>query len=168
MHPIAKQLIETLPLLPHPEGGHFKEMYRSKEVVITNRDSTSIQRSAGTSIYYMLSSEDFSAWHKLKSDEVWHFYQGCPLTVYILNKKMGLLSYKLGNPLEFSNAQFQLVICANQWFAAQPDYENSYSLVGCTVSPGFDFSDFELAKYNQLIAEFPQQVEWVSKFIRSK
>lgn len=165
MHTEAKILVEKLALQPHPEGGFYKEVYRAKDEVLPLSRDDSEKRNASTSIYYLLTSNDYSAWHRIKSDEIWHFYQGCPLSIYILSKNKKLQIHKLGNPAHTPTATFQVIVEANQWFAAQPDEPNNYTLAGCTVAPGFDFKDFELADH-QLIQSYPEQAEMIRRFRR--
>ena len=163
MNPIAKNLIQQLDLVPHIEGGYFKEVYRSQDQVKSSvhADET---RVAYTSIYYLLPSNEFSAWHKLKSDEIWHYYHGCSLLIYVLDPKQGLLTYRLGNAVEKKDSQFQLMIPANLWFAAQPIETDSYTLVSCSVAPGFEYQDFTLAERQDLLKEFPQYASIIEKF----
>ncbi len=162
MHPEAKKLIDTLELQPHPEGGFYKEVHRSRDEVLSL--NTNDKRNACTSIFYLLTSNDYSAWHRLKSDEIWHFYQGSPLNIYVLNKNE-IEIRKLGNPLQTVNASFKVIVEANQWFAAQPENLDSYTLAGCTVAPGFDFMDFEMAD-SKLIAAYPVHEKILRKFLR--
>lgn len=168
MNPTAKSLIQKMGLIPHPEGGYFKEIYRSSDIVIPMGMPDNYKRVASTSIYYLLCDNQFSAWHKLKSDEIWHFYHGSPLTIYLLNKDGELATHKLGDPTTIKDAHFQVVITANQWFAAQPDDPHSYTLIGCTVAPGFEFEDFELANRDKLNAMYPAHTTLIKKFTLGK
>jgi uncharacterized protein len=156
--------IENLQLQPHPEGGYFREVYRSRETIsadllMVRYDS---ERSFATSIYFLLKSDQISAFHRLKSDEIWHFYSGSPITVYIIDKE-GRLSETICGRDVLNNEQLQLVIPHGCWFAAKVNQPDSYSLVGCNVAPGFDFSDFELAEKSALMECFPQHRELISK-----
>lgn len=159
----ARYWVEKLKLQKHPEGGWFAETYRSEGCIPAQSlaQTHSGARSFSTAIYFLLESADFSAFHKIKSDEVWHFYTGSPIAVFSLNPKGELKKYLLG--VEHG---FQTVIKAGDWFAAKPLEEKSFSLVGCTVAPGFDFSDFELAKRRELCALFPQHKVLIEKFTR--
>ena len=151
--------IEHLNMDDHPEGGYFKETYRSAEKVI-NRNGQA--RSASTGIYFLLTSDNFSAFHKIESDEMWHFYDGAALSVYVIHGTGELEILKIGNDIE-KGEQLQAIVPAGCWFASKVDAPNSYSLVGCTVSPGFDFEDFVLAKADELIKAYPKH----EKVIRS-
>lgn len=150
----ADRLIHALGLQPHPEGGHFRETYRSTESV---RCSDGRIRSASTAIYYLLRGGDYSAWHRIRSDELWHFHAGTPLEVHVLTDDGKLVTHRLGNPLEYPGAVFQAMVPANHWFAAErvSSGPEDFSLLGCTVAPGFEFSEFELAEASDLAARFP-------------
>lgn len=153
----ATYWIDKLQLTPHPEGGFFKETYRSNEQV--DKDHLPLRfggtRSFSTAIYFLLRSQDRSLFHRIKSDEIWHHYAGSSLTIYVLTET-GLTTYKLGTSLE-NGESVQVVIPANCWFGAMVNEPDSYVLAGCTVSPGFDFHDFELAHRADLLHAFPQQ-----------
>jgi uncharacterized protein len=152
----AEYWIEHLQLKPHPEGGFFRESYRSVERVDKNALPTRFHgdRNFSTAIYFLLRSRDKSMFHRIKSDELWHFYDGAPLTVFVLGDD-GLSYLKLGRSVE-KNELPQIVIPANVWFAATVNDADSYTLAGCTVSPAFDFEDFELADRDMLVGKFPQ------------
>ncbi len=147
--------IKKLKLAPHPEGGWFKEVYRSPEVV--NREALpprfSGSRNFSTAIYYLLEEGDFSAFHRIKSDEIWHFYDGLTMEIIEINATGKLTIHYLGTE-PGKDTQPQVVVKAGSWFAARP--LGSFTLVGCTVSPGFDFADFEMADKSQLTKQFPQ------------
>lgn len=154
-------------MLKHPEGGYYKETYRSTEGVLKASlpDRFGGDRSFCTGIYFLLQKGEFSAFHRIKSDEMWHFYYGSPLNVYVINTKGKLEVLKLGDNFD-KGEQFQAVVPAGSWFASAPADEGSFSLVGCTVSPGFDFADFAMAKKEDLIQQFPQHKEVISKYCR--
>jgi len=152
-NPAVSRLIRQLDLKPHPEGGHYRETYRCAEQVA--RPGSGSRRSACTAIYYLLSGTAYSAWHRIDSDELWHFHLGCPLTVYCLSEGEGLVVHRLGNALEEDGAVFQAVVPAGSWFAAERMDARGYSLVGCTVAPGFEFSAFELARADDLRRQYP-------------
>ncbi len=154
MYPID-YWINHLDLQAHPEGGFYKETYRSKEIIATcglpaRFDGT---RNFSTAIYFLLRSEDRSVFHRIKSDELWHFYDGTTLLIYILTDD-GLTIKRLGNNLLLGES-LQVVVPANCWFGARVENKQSYSLCGCTVAPGFDFQDFEMADREELIKEYP-------------
>jgi len=113
------ELIRRFDLQPHPEGGFFRETYRSADAV--HRESSADARSASTAIYYLLCDGAHSAWHRIKSDEVWHFYAGDPLNVYVLEDDGSPSVHRLGNALEHSDCVFQAVVSSGRWFAAQCD-----------------------------------------------
>ena len=152
----AKFYIEQLQLIPHPEGGFYKETYRSNETIsakaLENFDG---DRSYSTAIYYLLEQSDFSAFHKLKSDECWHFYAGSTLLIHVLYNNRNYELIKLGSAIDKTEV-FQFVVPANTWFAAECADKSSFALTGCTVAPGFDFADFEMADQKNLLKEFPK------------
>jgi predicted cupin superfamily sugar epimerase len=147
--------INHLELQPHPEGGYFKENYRSSEIIPSAAppDRFDGDRSFSTAIYFLLRSEDRSVFHRIKSDEVWHFYQGSTLLIYVLQENE-LKIHKVGSDLE-KGESLQVVIPANCWFGAHVEKENSFALCGCTVAPGFDFRDFEMADRKDLLKKYP-------------
>jgi predicted cupin superfamily sugar epimerase len=155
----AQYWIKRLELQPHPEGGYYKEVYRSEESVDGkllpgNRDGV---RSVSTAIYFLLEGNDFSAFHRIKSDEIWHFYDGAPLMIYAIDKEGKLNEYPLGvdSPMQ--------IIPKEEWFAAELIDKSSYALVGCTVAPGFDFADFEMGNKEVLINTNPQFQEIINR-----
>jgi len=162
----AKQLIKVLNLHPHPEGGYYKRTYESDNLVMSSIHSQAEKRRAGTAIYYLLQQPDFSAWHRLKSDELWHFYAGDTVYIHVIDKDGMLTSKKLGDKLNEPDAEYQHIIRAGSWFAAELEKEDGFILLGCTVSPGFEFSDFELADRDQLIALYPQHNQIITKLTR--
>ncbi|MCX5714466.1 MAG: cupin domain-containing protein, partial [Candidatus Omnitrophica bacterium] len=151
-------------LLKHPEGGYYKEVYRSNELINKNHlaDRFTGDRCYCTSIYFLLNKNDFSAFHRIKSDETWHFYSGTSLSIYIIDEQTGLTRITLGNQLDEDNV-LQYTIQRNTWFAAELNHENSFALVGCSVYPGFDFNDFELAKKENLITQMPEHRTIIEK-----
>jgi predicted cupin superfamily sugar epimerase len=163
----AQEYIQTLGLQRHPEGGYFAECYRSQEIV--NPTAARYQggsRCAGTSIYYLLEKQDFSAWHKVNSDELWHHYQGCAMQIYQIDPAGQLSTVILGNPAETPGAHFQTAVPAGYWFAVELMDKSSFGLVGCTVAPGFEFADFELAKRDKLIKQFPVHADLIKRLYR--
>jgi uncharacterized protein len=148
-------LIERFGLLPHPEGGYYSETFRSAGIV--RRDGAPGEtRRASTAIYYMLCDGAHSAWHRIRSDEVWHFYAGEPIDIHMLDANGVLATHRLGNALAHPEAAFQVVVPAGQWFAAELGDPATFALVGCTVAPGFEFSEFELADVLELSAASPE------------
>lgn len=162
----ADYWIKQLHLEPHPEGGYFRESYRSAGVIpASGLPNYFGSRNFSTAIYFLLKGNEFSALHKLKSDEVWHFYDGCSLRLHVLLPEGTLITKVLGKDFE-NGEQLQLVVPANHWFAAQPIDENSFTLAGCTLAPGFDFNDFELAKHSELSAQLPLHNDFIRQFTR--
>ncbi len=147
-------LIRRLELAPHPEGGYFRETYRARGTV--NRAGESEPRSASTAIYFLLCDGAHSAWHRIRSDEVWHFYAGDPIDVHVLDAQGTLVTHRLGDALVHDDAVFQAVVQAGDWFAAECADARGAALIGCTVAPGFEFSEFEMAERGVLEARFPQ------------
>jgi len=146
----TNEIIQQLQLVPHPEGGYFKETYRSAETLTTPEGKS---RNISTAIYYLLENDDKSHFHRIQSDEIWHFHQNDPLEIFIIDQGE-LIVKTLGN--NFTQGEVpQVVVPAGRWFAAQVKNASGYSLVSCTVAPGFDFTDFELAEKETLIHEFP-------------
>jgi len=162
----AEYWIETLQLKPHPEGGFYKEMYRTDEkVAIENLPDRYVgERNFATSIYFLLPSEDISAFHRIASDELWFFHAGSQVEIYVLDKN-GLQTIKLGISNE-NGSQLQAVIPRQTWFAAKVVEPDSYCLVSCVVSPGFDFADFELAQRGVLLNEYREFDDIIIQFTR--
>jgi 5'-methylthioadenosine/S-adenosylhomocysteine nucleosidase len=161
-------LVDQFKLQPHPEGGYYARIYESK-INIQSFDSDRYQgetRKAGTAIYYLLRGTDFSAFHILKSDELWHYYKGSAIKIHVINNLGNLSSYLLGDPSQISGAAFQVNIPSGNWFAAEVVDKKSFCFVGCTVSPGFEFKDFELADRDSLISQFGQHANIIKRFTR--
>jgi predicted cupin superfamily sugar epimerase len=159
--------ISHLGLEKHPEGGWFKEVFRSNEILSKKSlpgRYTSF-RAVSTSIYYLLKGNEFSSFHRLRSDEIWHFYSGSPVSVYIISPT-GYLTINTCGPLAEQGNNFQLLIPKGSWFAAKVIDPSSFALLGCTVAPGFDFEDFELGKRESLLNRFPQHAEIIKEFTR--
>jgi predicted cupin superfamily sugar epimerase len=152
-------------LEPHPEGGYFKEIYRSQDICEKPPSRFHGPRNFSTTIYYLLEGHQFSAFHRIKSDENWHFYDGDRLNIYIIDQDGRLLMESLGRNLD-KKEKLQVVIPGGWWFAAQPEYETGYSLVGCTVAPGFDFSDFELGNRDELLEKYTSYQNIIEKFTK--
>ncbi|GAB3653052.1 cupin domain-containing protein [Echinicola sediminis] len=161
------QIIEKLGLQAHPEGGHYREVYRSEGKISQESLPQQIEgeRNYVTSIYFMLTSDTFSAFHRIKQDEIWHFYQGASIKLHTLSPTGIHKEYLIGHDI-LNGQKPQLVVPAGHWFAAEVMGKDSFALVGCTVAPGFDFSDFELAEREQLIQQFPAHDQLISAFTR--
>lgn len=161
-------IIKQLDLQPHPEGGYYKRVFQSTDTVKSCDQERyhNENRSAGTSIYYLLKGEDFSAWHRLKSDEIWHYYKGTPIKIHVIDKNGNYTSVVLGDPKVNALASFQISISAGNWFAAEVIDKSSYCLIGCTVSPGFEFKDFELGNRDALLSRYPQHEAIIQRLTR--
>lgn len=146
-------IIDLLNLEPHPEGGFYKETYRSRTRVSELKHASN--KSAYTSIYYLLAGKDFSAWHRIKSDETWYFHLGCDLLIYYIDQSKVVRTVQIG----MESKSFQATIPANTWFAAKPLKEDVYCLVSCAVAPGFEFEDFEMGTREALLNEFGTTAE---------
>ncbi|MFK7750386.1 MAG: cupin domain-containing protein [Kordia sp.] len=167
MNSEINKLVSNLNLLPHPEGGFYKEVYRSATVITKEAlpANFSGDRSYCTSIYFLLTSENFSAFHRIKQDEIWHFYGGSSLSVHVIDTEGNYTEHKVG--MNFNNGeQPQLVVPAGCWFASSVPQKDSYAFVGCTVAPGFDFDDFELANRTALKDEYPLHSDVIHRLTR--
>ena len=148
----ADSIIRTLELSPHPEGGHYREVFRAPDAVSSLRHASA--RSASTAIYFLLRGGEFSAFHRVSSDELWHHYLGDPLELIVMDAN-GLRSFVLGPGLPLGQRPLG-VVPANAWQAARPmQGPAGFALCGCTVAPGFDFADFELPSRVELSHAFP-------------
>ena len=150
----AALIIEQYGLHPHPEGGFFAETYRSPGLIPGSALPTEFagERNYSTAIVFLLRENDFSALHRLRQDEVWHFYLGGPLRLVMISPEGRFLETTLGRD---GTEVVQAVVPAGWWFGAKPAGGAGFSFVGCTVAPGFDFADFELAKRPDILAQFP-------------
>jgi len=163
----AESIIQHLHLQPHPEGGFYKEVYRSSDMIDATCPAPVFDgsRPYATAIYYLLQEGDFSAFHRIKSDEIWHFYAGGRLLLHLLDKEGIHQCLTLGNSLS-DQTQFQIVMPAGVWFAAEPAPDTAFTLAGCTVAPGFDFRDFEMADKEELALRYPQHQELIQRLCR--
>ncbi len=163
----VKQLVEKLDLQEHVEGGFYKETYRSEGII--KKGSTPVgfesDRNYSTGIYFLLTSDNFSAFHRIKQDEMWHFYEGSPLTIHMIDEGGNYSFHRLGLDLE-NHEEPQFTVPKNVWFASEVEDPNTYCLTGCTVSPGFDFADFELAERKKLIEAYPEHKEVIHRLTR--
>ncbi|MEO8112084.1 MAG: cupin domain-containing protein [Ginsengibacter sp.] len=159
----AGYYIEHLQLRPHPEGGFYRETYRSRENIphaaLPSRFSDA--RSFSTAIFYLLEKGNRSLFHRIKSDECWHFYAGETLLIHVIENNGNYYVVKLGDNIA-AGETLQFVVPATAWFAAEPAPLTSFSLTGCTVAPGFDFLDFELADKKTLTSSFPKHADIIN------
>ena len=164
----ATYWIEKLRLEPHPEGGYFRQTYRSELVIAREALPAGFtgKRAASTAIYFLLEGRNFSAFHRLRSDEVWHFYAGGPLIVQVIEPSGEHSSILLGNDPDAGEA-LQAVVSAGCWFASHVADWKTFAVVGCTVAPGFDFEDFEMGKREELVARYPLQREVIERLTRA-
>ena len=160
----ANYYIEKLVLQKHPEGGWFKEVYRSNENIAATAlgKRFSGQRSISTSIYFLLQKGEFSAFHKIKSDETWHFYDGGTLELFSISPEGKLIIYKLGLNIQKGELP-QITIPHGHYFAAKSKAD--FTFVGCTVAPGFDFVDFEMPSKEELKELFPSQFKIIDELV---
>ena len=162
----SKRWIDHLKLTKHIEGGYFSEVYQSELVLNTSQlpDHFTASRHCCTHIYFLLEKSQFSAFHRIKSDELWHFYAGDSLIVYEIDDSGKLIEHLLGQDPE-SHRLFTCVK-AGSWFGARLTGSGSFALVGCTVSPGFDYADFEMGNRDYLLEKYPQHAVLISSLTR--
>jgi predicted cupin superfamily sugar epimerase len=160
----VEKLIEKYQLIPHPEGGYFRETYRSEGVIPHQAlpDNFKGDRNYCTGIYFLLPQGTKSCLHRIQSDEMWHFYLGGSMTLVLMHEDYGVQNIILGSDLQ-AGETVQFVVPAGWWFGGYPNSESVYSFVGCTVAPGFDFADFELGTRTDLISKFPESSELILK-----
>lgn len=157
-------LIAALGLAAHPEGGFYRETYRAPEAIPNAGLPARFhgERAHATAIYYLLRAGERSKLHRIKSDEVWHFYDGDPLTIVAISSQGQLIETTLGRDFTTGHVP-QHVVPAGYWFGALPSRGSAFTLAGCTVAPGFDFADFELATRAGLLADYPQHRAWIER-----
>lgn len=163
----VKRIVERFELVPHPEGGYFKEVYRSPVTVThPNVPDGDPARPAGTLIYFLLRDAEFSAWHRVRwTDEIWHLYAGGPLELHVIDAEGRYEQRRLtsdvleGDPVT--------VIPAGAWQAARLEAGSGWALGGCTVAPGFDFADFEMPGAAELKALFPDHAAIIDTLTRT-
>lgn len=144
-----QKIIETLQLAPHPEGGYYRQLF--------GNDDTG--RKAISTIYYMLTNNDISAFHRLHGvTEIWYYHAGEPLNLYVINTEGDLTVHNLS-----PNGEMQVVIHPEQWFAAEIPSKKGFCLVGCAVAPAFSFENFELGQKDMLLRMFPQHAEIIGR-----
>lgn len=148
-------VIKSFALVHHPEGGFYKETYRASLELNGLPADFSGPRASSTAIYYLLPSGPKSAFHRIRSDEVWHFDEGGPLKIVEVDPDSGRVHETILGPPSQGGQTYQHVVPANRWFGALPVPRVSYSFVGCTLAPGFDFAHFELAKKEEFLERYP-------------
>ncbi len=168
MRKSAQYWIDKLNLIPHPEGGYYRETYRAQLSIPHDALPPGFTgpRLVSTAIYFLLEGHNFSAFHRLRSDELWHFYAGSPITVRVIEPEGSLSQIQLGGDPEAGEA-LQASVKAGRWFASCLQDADSFALTGCTVAPGFDFADFELGKRSELIGLYPQHRKLIERLTRS-
>jgi|ERR1017187_196127 predicted cupin superfamily sugar epimerase len=163
----AAYWIEKLRLEAHPEGGYYRQTYRSDSILAKESlpGKFTGARSASTAIYFLLEGQKFSAFHRLRSDEVWHFYVGSSLVVHVIEEGGRYSESLLGSGAEAGEA-LQVVVKAGCWFGSRVSDGKGFALVGCTVAPGFDFEDFEMGKREELVRSYPQHRGVIERLTR--
>lgn len=163
----AQDWIDRLDLSPHPEGGYFRETYRSPLTITwpIAGDEPPGTRSLATSIYFLLTSDNFSALHRLRSDEIWFHHAGHPLTIHVIEPDGTYKPLRLGFVPDGST-QPQALVPAGCWFGSTVDEPGGFALVGCVVAPGFDFADFEMGARETMLKDYPQHAEIIRRLTR--
>jgi predicted cupin superfamily sugar epimerase len=163
----ANAWIAALQLKPHPEGGYYRETYRAEERVAREHLPArfSGDRAFSTAIYFLLSGEDFSALHRIKQDEVWHFYDGSSIILHIIDPDSNYSTIRVGRNIQRGEVP-QAVVKAGCLFGATVSDASSYALSGCTVAPGFDFADFEMPNRAELCALYPAHQSIIEQLTR--
>jgi uncharacterized protein len=159
--------VAKLELIPHPEGGYYRQTYRSELSLAKEALPPEFAgaRPVCTAIYFLLEGENFSAFHRLRSDEMWHFYLGGTVSVHVIEPDGAYSEILLGSDPEAGEV-FQAVVRSGQWFASCVPDPATCALGGCTVAPGFDFADFEMAERAELVGSYPQHRELIARFTR--
>ncbi|MES2376230.1 MAG: cupin domain-containing protein [Bacteroidota bacterium] len=157
----AQYWINHLNLQPHPEGGYYKEVFRSVNGV-TRVNETGVKQ-ACTSIYYLLEGKDFSGFHRLASDELWYFHKGAPLHIHVIDNDGAHTVIELSDS---DTGNLQTIIPPNTWFASEISSGSGFALVSCVVAPGFDFAEFEMAKKEELVAQYPEHTAVLERLCR--
>lgn len=155
--------IKNLNMIPHPEGGYYKEIFKSEEEITSNELEVNYEgtRKLWTSIYFLLSKGEVSHFHRLKSDEMWYYHAGSPLTIYMITPEGELLKEQLGLNID-KGERPQVLVPKNYIFGSAMNVEG-FSLVGCMVAPGFEFQDFELFNREELLVKYPNYADVIEK-----
>jgi predicted cupin superfamily sugar epimerase len=156
--------VKTLGLESHPEGGYYSRTYESNMLIPKGvlPQGFGGDRYVSSAIYFLLKGNQYAAFHRIKSDELWHYYDGCGLCIYMIHPDGRGEKLLLGNQLE-KGFRFQQVVPAGVWFASKPVNDNDFALSGCTVSPGFNFEDFEMGEASHLKSTYPQHKQWIDE-----
>lgn len=157
----AADWINQLNLEPHPEGGFYKEVLRSQQYV--SRVDSNVVRHACTAIYYLLEGKDYSGFHRIKSDEIWFFHKGVSLYIHIIGENG---EHQVRELSDLSTGNLSLLVPAGLWFAAEIPSKADYALVSCAVAPGFEFSEFEMARKEDLLKCYPIHADLIDKLCR--
>ena len=163
---IPSDFIKRFSMQPHPEGGYYSSTYQASLLIPQHSlpDSFQASRPVSSAIYYLLEQGDFSSFHRIASDECWHFYAGEPLWIHALAPDGSYTRTTLG---PHQGMTFQYVVKAGTWFASEPVFGSNFSFVGCTVSPGFHFDEFEMATADRLISQYPTQASLITRLCRA-
>jgi len=163
----AAALISSLGLVQHPEGGWYRETCRSHEQISGSAlpDRFNGPRSCYTAICFLLEQGDYSALHRIKSDELWFFHGGAGLTIHLLTVDGTCSAIRLGADIAAGEA-FQAMVPSGTWFGAEMSGAGEYSLVSCVVAPGFDFADFEMGDRNLLLQQYPDHAALITRLTR--
>ncbi len=160
-----QEIIQKLGLLPHPEGGYYRKQWLSStEVIMADEDLHAVKgnRRIGSSILYLLASHEISSWHKLDSDEMWHFYKGSSLILHLIDSQTGLQEKLLGVDLDAGESP-QILIPKGTWFCTEVSAEDSYSLCGCCLWPAFSYADFKLASPDEMQKLYPNHIDLIQR-----
>ena len=162
----AKRWIEALRLSRHPEGGWFREVYRSNETIPHRSLPTRFtgDRPFSTAIYFLLEETEVYLLHRIQKDEVWHFYDGGRLTIHTFNTEGSYSKETLGRCVDNGN-RLMFIVQAGTLFGVTVE-ASDYVLAGCTVAPGFDFKDFEMPQRRELLKQYPRHHEIIKRLTR--
>jgi len=161
MNSRVAELVCRFSLQPHPEGGFYARQFESPIKVLHPMIADAI-RPMYTSIYYLMTASNHSSWHRLRTDEMWHFYEGDPMHIHMLYPSGEYQVKRLCAHGE--EMRFQWVVPAGVWFAVSSEGPLGYSFTGCSLAPGFDFDDFELADASDLQSQYPAHQKIIDQF----
>ena len=167
MDDAVRRIVERFELVPHPEGGYFREVYRSATKLHHPGipPGSPAERTAGTLIYFLLSGQDFSAFHRVRfSDEIWHLYAGGPLELQLIDAAGQLKRRRLTS--DFLEGEPTTMVPAGTWQSARLADGATYALGGCSVAPGFDYEDFEMPSAAELVERFPRHAATIQRLTR--